>query len=81
MIEEYKGDNEDLRQKIWKAIRTIQSKEEELEEKETEIETAYEEIEELNAKIKKVDRDLNVLKNKNKAVRMYGSKKVGTCKK
>ena len=81
MIEEYKSNNEDLRQKIWKAIRAIQSKDEELEEKAMEIKTAYEEIEELNAKIKKVDRDLNALKNKNKAIRMYGSGKVGTCKK
>ena len=38
MIKEYKNDNEDLRQKIWKAIRKIQMKDKELEEKEIELE-------------------------------------------
>ena len=50
-IEEYKTDNEDLRIKIWKAIRTIQSKDKKLEEKEVELETAEEVIEELRERL------------------------------
>ena len=57
-IEEYKNDNNDLWQKIWKAIKKIQSRDEELEEKVTEIETAYEVIEELKSRMMNLGADL-----------------------
>ena len=50
-IEEYKTDNEDLRIKIWKAIRTIQSKDKKLEEKDVELEIAEEVIKELRERL------------------------------
>ena len=58
-IEEYKTDNEDLRIKMWKAIRKIQSKEEELDEKDIELETAEEVIEKLRERLLKHGEELD----------------------
>ena len=58
-IEEYKMDNEDLRIKMWKAIRKIQTKEEELDEKDIELETAEEVIEKLREQLLKHGEELD----------------------
>ena len=58
-IEEYKSDNEDLTIKLWKAIRKIQSKEEELDEKDIELETAEEVIEKLRERLLKYGEELD----------------------
>ena len=58
-IEEYKMDNEDLRIKMWKAIRKIQTKEEELDEKDIELETAEEVIEKLRERLLKHGEELD----------------------
>ena len=53
-IEEYKQNNEDLRQKLWKAIRKIQLKDDDLDKKESELKVAYEIIEELQDRLREL---------------------------
>ena len=50
-LEEYKKDNEDLRIKMWKAIRQIREKEAKVNELELEIEEISDKNEELNSKL------------------------------
>ena len=59
IINKYKKDNEDLCQKLWKAIRRIQSKDNDLEGKKSELELAYEVIEELEDRLRDLGEDFD----------------------
>ena len=57
-INEYKQDNEDLCQKVWKAICKTQSRDKELDEKQSELESACKAIDELADRLKELGEDL-----------------------
>ena len=58
MVEEYSKENEDLRQKLWKAIKKLRDKDAKVNDIEQELELAKDKIEDLQEKLYQTNQEL-----------------------
>ena len=75
-VETYKNDNDDLRQKIWKSIKKIREKDDEINKWKDEVEMISDENEELREEIEVLKKEISEMKRKYEQRR----KEDGTCK-